>query len=229
MSPSVWSVVDATHADAWTPAHRQQSAAVARESYARMLHDLGRWADAFGPESRRWVAVLEQGRPWWEAHTNAVTAEHRLELPFDRGTGPVFLLGLLNCLPRSPGGFIAFISGRHGWPAALHDEAIDASFGRRAAPEVHVYGPAGRDWREGAMGAFGPMEVFLEAFRLVQPALVQSFLRSLRRTEGRQGELIEELYPYLPEVDLFRDVLAPAVELAPRFAARVEHRELSAA
>jgi len=150
-------------------------------------------------------------------------------VPFDRGTGPVFLLGLLGCLHRAPGGRIAFVSGRHGWPIALQDEVLDASFGAQSMPAIHVYGPAGRDWREGAVAAFGPMEAFLDAFRLVQPGLVQTFLRGFRRTAGRRDELIEELYPYLPEIDLYRDVLAPAVAAAPRFSARVEHRELSAA
>lgn len=229
MSQPIWSVVDATHADAWTPAHRQESASVARQSYARMLYDLGRFADAFGPKSRRLVAVLEQGRPWWDPALDAGQPDTRLELPFDRGTAPVFLLGLFSCLPRSPGGVISFVTGRHGWPTALRREAVETRFVDEPAPLVHVYGPAGRDWRTGAVAAVGPMETFLEAFRLVHPTLVHSFLRGLRRTEGRRVELIEELYPYLPELDLFTDVLAPAVALAPRFAARIEHRELSAA
>lgn len=228
MSDDVWALIDATHPDAWTAAHQQVSASVARDVYGRMIRDLDAAVATMTSPDRRLFAVLEQGRPWWSAHPAMPDADQRFELPFDRGTGPAFLLGLLSVIHQSPDGAMVFVSGRHGWPASLQGERVTSRLGRSGA-SIWVYSAEGRDWQEGAIAVVGRMESFLEAFRLTQPQLVRTFLSGLRRTQGDRQDLVEELYPYLPELDLFRDVLAPAVSMAPRFALTVRHLALAAA
>lgn len=229
MKTKVWAVVDATHPDAWTPAERTVSADIAKETYHRMFRELNASVESFASPDARFAAVLEQGRPWWSDLPSIPPTERRFELPFDRGTGPAFLLALLTLTHRAPGGAIMFVSGRHGWPSTIERERIPGSSRADGKPSIWVYSHAGHDWRNGAIAVAGRIETFLEAFRLVQPAMVHTFLASWRRTGGERHELIEETYPYLHEVDLFRDVLAPAVDMAPVFASSVRHRELTAA
>jgi len=227
MTNKVWAVVDATHPDAWTPPDRQVSADIARATYRHMIRDLNASVASLAPTDHRFTAVLEQGRPWWSELAELPPAERRFELPFDRGTGPAFLLALLTLTHRAPSAEIVFVSGRHGWPARVERERVDRAV--TGSPSIWVYGHAGHDWRSGAVAVAGRIESFLEAFRLVQPSMVHTFMASWRRSEGRRAELIEETYPYLHEVDLFRDVLAPAVDMAPGFASHVRHAELTAA
>jgi hypothetical protein len=229
MNGNVWAVVDATHPDAWTAADRQVSAAIARDTYRRMLQDLNDSVAKVAPPERRFTVVLEGGRPWWQGDRAMPPPERRFELPFDRGSGPALLLALLTVAPRDPQGTMWFASGRHGGPIRLHREVVPTPNAERPTSSIGIFGAVDDDWRRGAAAVMGSIEVLLEAYRLTQPGLLHTFSSGLRRVEGDVAAFVEETYPYLPDVDLFRDVLAAAVDLTPTFADRVQNHALSAA
>ncbi|NJK88630.1 MAG: hypothetical protein HC923_04000 [Myxococcales bacterium] len=136
------------------------------------------------------------------------------------------MLGLLTTTHAAPGGSVVFVTGRHGWPVQIHGEKVAA---RDPSGALTMYVHPGRDWQNGAVAVIGRNETFLEAYRLAQPSLLKLFMSSWQRVSGRRDELIEETYPYLPETDLFTDVLAPAARHAPVFGLKVRRRELNAA
>lgn len=144
----------------------------------------------------RVAVVLEAEEPWWRKEIEKVRPDRLHVQPFDRGSGIATLLALIHIFRDDPSARLVILRSLQeleAVPAQLAHLGSDAIVAIRAQGNS----PPAIIARAGAL---------LHLFHDSQRAVLRSFLQ-------HQGSL-DRLYPWLPEIDLERDVL----RLAPRSA-----------
>lgn len=206
----------------------------ARASFGRALEQA---ASLAGSERLVFVG-LEQDRPWWAPLLAKFPGAVLIEQPLDRGTGTGIIAAVTQVLRRDPQARLLLIDGSDAaglelvWPHILEvlvdgpasDERI-ILFGSSPASE----GPARSMTRlgglafegevparelgldRGAMRAMSPIvtsvPALIGAAQATHPRALQAFLSRLDEG-GELGVVLDEIYPFCAEIDLFRDLIA---------------------
>lgn len=183
-----------------------------------------RFARAMVPKQRVLPVLLEQNRPWWERAIRDLPPENVTELPLDRGSAPGILAAAVRALCRDPDAILVLqcIQGVAPRRTELF-RAIDVA---RREDSVVVLSRSSAGSGEAARvvrsADFEPSEVLLgeerrpmvvrasvllDLYRAACPDLVEE----LGKPDVVQGPTTLDLvFPFLPDVDLLRHVLAPA-------------------
>ena len=179
--------------------------------------------------------VLRPHKPWWSRLVGALIPENLAEQPFDRGTAPGVLLAILRIYQRDPKARVILLSdGCEGVSARRVAEALERV---EAADEVVMVArpESGRrrtairrasmafrrsqgDWRimidAGQARAGGVIVTTAQALRQMfletQRELAEQFSSALAGENLFNGLALDQLYPFLPELDFQAEVLARA-------------------
>jgi hypothetical protein len=196
---SAWTIVDAVDLGALHRTHG--SAANAQLAYRSQLEELDQLSRRAGNDAGRTVVSLEQSAPWMP-----VTAwPERIELPFDRGTGAIMLLGLLQA--PSDVESVVFVSRRYG-----PSQPEDAWKSLPSAPDDAIQAQGGES--AGAALTWGTRAALLDRFERSQPGMC-AFMRDSWRECGRDvTRWVNSCFPFVSAVDLYHDVLTPEPAIA---------------
>jgi len=180
--------------------------------------------------------VLRPHRPWWNQPVSALPSRNLAEQPFDRGSAPGVLLAALRIYRRDPQARVILLSeGCEQISARRIAEAFDRMDGgddvimvarvessRRRRTFIRRASMARRpghgEWRimmeTGQARTGGVIVSTAHALRQLfidtQPELEGQFATELKGASLFDGLALDQLYPFLPNLDFEADVLARA-------------------
>ena len=164
-------------------------------------------ARALAPAERVSPVVLRPEKPWWRQPLDDVPSENWAEQPFDRGTAPGILLAILRIFRKDPLARIVLLADQQG---AERLPEVDEALLQTADDSVLFVAPARMGRPAGQRGAvvIGSAQSLLQLFVETQPEVTEQFLTSLEGPLLFDGDALDRLYPFLPEIDFRAEVLA---------------------
>jgi hypothetical protein len=172
------------------------------EQYRRSLARILAAASSI-PTTRIFVVVLEHESPWWGAVLAHLPMENVIDEPVDRGTatGSALAVAKINAQDRDAEVLIATLDA----DPALVASYISADGPVSAEHEGQEYLAWAGEERRFAF-CVAPLQTLKRLFREAQPGLLGTMLTTASQAIG-PGASLDAVYPYLPAVDLARDVL----------------------
>ncbi|MEL7370722.1 MAG: hypothetical protein AAFN74_17515, partial [Myxococcota bacterium] len=176
-----------------------------------------RAALAWAPATQVSPVVFRSDRPWWSKATASVPVPHLAEQPFDRGTAPGILLGLLRIARSNPDACIVLLCSERR-PPSLSTVARALCCLDARTPLVSCTS-GGRvvcirsddDWPNGIVRSgdvlVAPVHGLIQLFTATQPELTEGFIETLDGASLFDESALDRLYPFLPEVDFESEVL----------------------
>ncbi len=145
------------------------------------------------------AVVLEAEEPWWRPQLVGGPADGVLIQPFERGSGIALLAAVLRVFGEDPAARIVALRS----PDADHLAAARAACDHLDRDAIVRLTPAGRSPPTLVASAGALVHLYHRA----HPSLLGAFLRDASHTSIGSAGSLDHLYPWLPELDLDRDVL----------------------
>ncbi|MEM7678711.1 MAG: hypothetical protein AAF449_22245 [Myxococcota bacterium] len=185
--------------------------------FCRAIEAALKWA----PAAQIAPIVLRNHRPWWSKAVNALSSRHLVEQPFDRGTAPGLLLGLLRIARSNSDAQVALLCSEYHPPSASLVMQARRRLDRRTPLAVCVCRPnevdrvvpirTDHDWPDGIIRPgdvlVASVHALIQIFAATQPDLTERFVETLDGSSLFDEGALDRLYPFLPEVDFEAEVL----------------------